>query len=122
MDPAKHRPVIQGLLGASCHSIEALLKAAAAGCDYATLSPVFPPRSKPGDMREALGIEALRQAATALRMPVIALGGMTPERARMCWEAGAHGIASLGLLFGGNMSPEETTRTAQLLRAAMPSG
>jgi thiamine-phosphate diphosphorylase len=120
MDPTRLRDQIRGPLGMSCHSVEALLAAATAGCDYALLSPIFPPRSKPDDTREALGTALLGQATAALGMPIIALGGITVSRAAACIAAGAHGIASMGGLFGPEMSPEETQAAAQALRAAMP--
>lgn len=122
MEPASVRGQIRGPLGVSCHSVEALLAAAAAGCDYAFLSPIFPPLSKPKDTREALGTKLLGQAAVALGIPVIALGGITPKRAKACWAAGAHGVASMGTLFGPDMSLEDTSSAAKALRAAMPSG
>ena len=120
--PSLFRDQVSGLLGISCHSIADLQAAEKAGCDYATLSPIFAPTSKPGDMREALGIDALQDAVHAVQLPVIALGGMTPDRARLCWDCGAHGVASLGLLFGPHSTPEDTGFAARALRAAMPVG
>ena len=48
LDPTRLRDQIRGPLGMSCPSLEALLAAATAGCDYALLSPTFPPCSKLG--------------------------------------------------------------------------
>ena len=118
-DPAAFRSQITGLLGMSCHSLQTLLTAAAAGCDYACLSPIFPPHSKPEDTREALGVTVLAEAAKALRLPIIALGGMTPQGAVQCTAAGAHGVASMGALFAPGSDPEDTHDAARALRAAM---
>ena len=41
LDPTLWRSRFEGTLGISCHSIEELQKAEAAGLDYALLSPVF---------------------------------------------------------------------------------
>ncbi len=82
-------------VGVSAHSLEEARRAAEAGADYITLSPIFPPTSKPG-YGPPLGLETLRAVARALSIPVIALGGITPENARACREAGAAGIAILG--------------------------
>jgi thiamine-phosphate pyrophosphorylase len=65
-----------------------------ADADYATLSPIFPTASKPG-YGPPLGVEALRAAAES-GLPVFALGGVLPENARSCREAGAHGVAVMG--------------------------
>ena len=68
--------------------------AAAAGADYATLSPIFATVSKPG-YGPALGVAALARAA-ARGLPVLALGGVTVDRTHECLRAGAAGIAVMG--------------------------
>ena len=45
------------------------------------------------------GIEALAQAAGAARLPVLALGGVTPERVGECLQAGAHGVAAIAAVW-----------------------
>lgn len=81
----------RAVVGRSCHSAAELAAAAAEGCDYATLSPIFPSASKPG-YGPALGVGALRDAP----LPVYALGGVDPTNARTCVEAGAAGVAVMG--------------------------
>ncbi|WP_237478941.1 thiamine phosphate synthase [Lichenibacterium dinghuense] len=82
------------LVGVSAHSLADLRAARDAGADYATLSPVFPSRSKPG-YGPALGLDGLR-AAAAVGLPVLALGGITAGMAGGCLEAGAAGAAVMG--------------------------
>ena len=82
-------------VGVSTHNLEEALRAVEEGADYITLSPIFPSVSKPG-YGPALGVETLRMVARAVSIPVVALGGITPENARACREAGAAGIAVLG--------------------------
>ena len=88
-----------GVLGASVHSRVSLLKARAAGLDYALLSPVFSPTSKPEDERTPLGLEGLRRALQGLDLPVYALGGIQSGDVADCLAAGACGVAVLGGLF-----------------------
>jgi thiamine-phosphate pyrophosphorylase len=59
-----------------------------------TLSPIFATASKPGYGPE-LGLAALTHAARH-GLALLALGGVTPQRARECVAAGAAGIAVMG--------------------------
>jgi thiamine-phosphate pyrophosphorylase len=82
------------IIGVSAHSLADVAAAAAAGADYATLSPIFLTESKAG-YGPALGIESLRRAAV-LGIPVLALAGVTAATAGACLAAGASGIAVMG--------------------------
>ncbi|CAO4164753.1 thiamine phosphate synthase [Methylorubrum aminovorans] len=87
------------LIGFSAHSVAEIAAAAAAGADYATLSPIFPTASKPG-YGPTLGLDALR-VTTVHRLPVFALGGIDADNARACRDAGAAGVAVMGGLMRG---------------------
>ena len=118
-DPSLIRTRIQGLMGISCHNSAQLHAAAAAGCDYAFISPIFTPHSKPDDSRTTIGIDGLALLTKQCPIPVIALGGITPNRARQCVAAGAHGVAAMGIVFGPTFTPEDVRTTAQELYAAV---
>lgn len=90
---ARRRLGPQVLIGCSTHDAREL--AAAAGADYATLSPVFPSASKPG-YGPALGVGRLAAATAAARLPVIALGGVDATNIVSCIDAGAAGVAVMG--------------------------
>ena len=77
------------LIGRSVHSIEAAR--ATAGADYLIAGHVFETGSKPG--RPPLGLELLAEMVTAAPAPVLAIGGITPERVASILETGAAGIA-----------------------------
>jgi thiamine monophosphate synthase len=98
-DVAAARPRVRGLLGVSCHSREALQAAEDAGADYATLSPIHSPLSKPSDVRSTLEIGGLEDAISGITLPVFALGGMTGETAEALCNTDVHGVASLSYLF-----------------------
>ncbi|MBU0726222.1 MAG: thiamine phosphate synthase [Alphaproteobacteria bacterium] len=83
------------LIGASAHSLAEAQAAEAAGADYVTLSPLFATASKPG-YGPALGLDGLRHAVAALRLPVVALAGIDASNAADCLAAGAAGIAVMG--------------------------
>lgn len=84
------------VVGRSCHTVGDLTATRAAGAGYASLSPVFPTRSKP-DYGPALGVAGLAAGCRAVPdLPVLALGGIRPGRASRCVEAGARGVAVMG--------------------------
>jgi len=113
------RAQVQGLLGVSCHTPKELYQAQAAGCDYAFLSPIYTPHSKPDDPRPTLGAAGFRKAILGLKIPVFALGGVTPSGASSCRNAGAYGVATIGGLFPPGALPEDCEASARKLRAAV---
>ena len=84
------------LMGVSCHSVEEVRQAEQEDADYVVFGPVFPPLSKSTDLA-ACGLEALAGAASAVRIPVLALGGITWENAVSCMAVGAAGIAGISI-------------------------
>nr|WP_147046440.1 thiamine phosphate synthase [Methylobacterium gnaphalii] len=103
------------LVGLSAHSLADIRTAVEAGADYVTLSPIFATASKPG-YGPSLGLAALREAA-GLGLPVIALGGIGAEQARLCREAGAAGVA----VMGGVMRADDPIAETRLLIAVTSS-
>lgn len=90
------------LLGCSCHSAAELALAESAGADYAFLSPFAAPLSKQSDL-PPLGPEGFKVLASASRLPVVALGGLTAENATDALAAGAAGIAAITLFMTGDL-------------------
>jgi len=90
-------------VGRSCHAVGELLSAAATGAaHYATFSPVFATRSKPGygPALGAAGLAAGCRAVAGVGSPlgVYALGGITAGSAAACVAAGAAGVAVMGIV------------------------
>ena len=83
-------------IGVSCHTLEEVRRAQGEGADFALYGPVFDPLSKRGATKPT-GLEGLRQACQAVEMPVLALGGIDVEKAKLCRQSGAVGIAGISL-------------------------
>lgn len=85
----------RGLVGRSVHSLEAAQRAQLEGADYVIFGPVWESASHPES--PAAGLEALRRVAHAVRVPVLAIGGVTEERIPLVHSSGAAGYAAIGL-------------------------
>ena len=94
VSPAEARALLgaSAWIGVSAHAPEEIDPRG--GASYAHLAPIFAPLSKTGE-RPPLGLEPLRRAA-ARGLPVLAQGGVTPERVRGILDAGAAGVAVTG--------------------------
>jgi thiamine-phosphate diphosphorylase len=85
------------LIGRSVHSeAEAVETEHAGGCDYLILGSVYESASKPAGHPVA-GLALLARVCRLVRLPVIAIGGITPARVPDVVDAGAAGIAAIGL-------------------------
>ncbi len=113
--PAEARRVLPpgGLVGVSCHSAVDVARARDGGASYAFLSPVFDTPSKRA-YGPPIGLAAFR-AAVPLGLPLVALGGVTPERAPALFAAGARGVAAIRAWLEG---PEPSAAVRALLAAA----
>ena len=79
------------LIGISTHSVEQAREAEAAGADYIGFGPLFPTTTK--DAGSYQGAEKLRLLRNAVTLPVLAIGGITPDNLAEVMQAGADGVA-----------------------------
>ncbi|HEY6187710.1 MAG TPA: thiamine phosphate synthase [Pyrinomonadaceae bacterium] len=98
------------LIGVSTHSLAEASNAQRRGADFATFGPVFDTPSKRA-YGQPTGLAALEEAAHALApFPLLALGGITLERARDTLRAGAHGLAAIRLFHDAHALQETAAR------------
>ena len=87
------------LIGVSCYDrLDLALAAADEGADYVAFGAFFPSPTKPTEIRAP--VELLRAARATLRVPVVAIGGITPDNAPLLLEAGADALAVISGVFG----------------------
>ena len=79
-------------IGSSVHNLDAAKKREAEGADFVTYSPIYATASKPG-YGPAVGTANLTEVVEGVKLPVFALGGITPARVTKCLKAGAFGVA-----------------------------
>jgi thiamine-phosphate pyrophosphorylase len=105
MTPAQARLVLGdgALIGISCYnSLEKAKSAEALGADYVAFGRFFPSTSKPGAV--PADPQLLRQARALIRLPIVAIGGITPQNGGPLIRAGADMLAAIGAVFGrGNI-------------------
>lgn len=86
------------LLGISCYNeVGRAVHAAASGADYVAFGSFFPSQSKP-DARQC-SLETLQEARKVLRVPIVAIGGVTPENGGTLLDAGADFLAVISGVF-----------------------
>jgi len=112
--PMLLRPRRGFLVGRSVHSAEAARRAEAAGADYLIAGPIFETRSHPGV--EPAGLALVEEIARAVRVPVLAIGGVTAGRVEEVVRAGASGVAVISAVLA---QPAEGGAAAEALRRAL---
>ncbi|MDR2494258.1 MAG: thiamine phosphate synthase [Spirochaetaceae bacterium] len=84
-------------IGVSVGTVAEALRAQAGGADYLGAGAVFPTGSK-ADAGDAIGVAALGAICSAVRIPVVAIGGICPGNAGAVLETGAAGIAVISAI------------------------
>ncbi len=98
------------IIGISTHSLKQALGAEREGASYIGFGPIFHTTTK--DAGEPKGIDALKEIKKHIKIPVIAIGGITIENARHVLEAGADAIAvASGILSRYGSAPTGDIRT-----------
>lgn len=104
------------LIGLSCYASMARARAgAAAGVDYVAFGSFYASKTKPGAPRARPAL--LRVARRELDLPVVAIGGITPENGAALLEAGADLLAVVSGVFG---QPDPCTAAARYARLFDP--
>ena len=109
---ARKRLGSDAIIGVSCYNfVEQALEAQRQGATYVAFGRFFPSSSKP--LAAPAKIETLQQAKLALKIPIVAIGGILPENGAELLTAGADLLAVIGGLF--DSQPERSARAYQAL-------
>ena len=99
VDQARNRLGAKAIIGVSCYNeLERATAAAKAGANYVAFGRFFPSRSKP--VAVAAEPALLQQARQLIELPIVAIGGITPDNGGLLLAAGADLLAVIHGVFG----------------------
>jgi thiamine-phosphate pyrophosphorylase len=120
-DPAAARHLLgdKVLIGVSCYNqLELAQLAAGQGVDYVAFGRFFPSHSKPNAVQA--DPDLLRQARKCIDLPLVAIGGITPENGAPLIAAGADMLAVIHGVFGQPDIEAASRRLCDLFPARQP--
>jgi thiamine-phosphate pyrophosphorylase len=100
------------IIGLSTHDVAQARAAAAAGADYLGIGPIFTTTTKANALA-AGGLALVREVRAAVSLPLVAIGGITPDTAPAVRMAGADAVAMIGALV---RAPDVTAAVRDTLR------
>jgi len=104
------------IIGVSCYNeLERALAAEQAGADYVAFGSFFPSATKPQAVPAELAL--LREAKQRLKIPVVAIGGITADNGARLIEAGADLLAVISDVFGQRDIRAAAERIARLFES-----
>jgi thiamine-phosphate pyrophosphorylase len=114
LPPHMVRPMLPAsqIIGYSTHNLQQALKAALAPVDYIAVGPIFPTSTKK-DADPVVGLDGLREICSRVELPVVAIGGITLERAQDVFHCGASSVAVVSDLLN---SKDVARRTQEWMR------
>ena len=124
--PATRRLLGPGVpVGVSVHSSDEAREARKGGADYLFVGTIYPSSSHPD--RPASGTRLVTELARDVDrpnefLPVIAIGGMEPDRVSEVTAAGAHGVASISAIWDAEDPARPVVEFLEALGRSRPSG
>jgi thiamine-phosphate pyrophosphorylase len=104
------------LVGISTHNLEQFAAAVATSADYIAIGPVFETRTK-SNPDPVVGAELIRRARAATDKPIVAIGGITLQRAAEIIEAGADSVAVISDILLAKDPMERAAKYVAMLEA-----
>jgi thiamine-phosphate pyrophosphorylase len=119
VDVAAARAIVgsHAIVGISTHNLEQCKAATATDADYIAVGPVFETRSK-RKPDPVVGLELIREARKLTAKPIVAIGGITLERAAEVIAAGADSVAVISDILSAKNPVERVKQYLKILPAA----
>jgi thiamine-phosphate pyrophosphorylase len=119
LEPEQARAVVgdEMCIGTSTHNLEQFRRAAVTSADYIAVGPIFPTTSK-SNPDPVVGLGLIRQVRNLTEKPIVAIGGITLERAVSVIEAGADCVAVIRDIVSATKPGERARRFLDVLDAA----
>ncbi len=105
------------IIGSSAGTEDEAVAAERDGADYLGVGSVFETSSK-ADAGAPIGLEGLRRIVHAVRIPVVAIGGVAHHNAASAIQAGAAGVAVISAVVGAEDVADAMRRLVEVVRAA----
>jgi thiamine-phosphate pyrophosphorylase len=105
------------IIGISAESLEDAVEAEKGGADYLGVSPVYATPTKT-DTAPPLGLEGLRQIRTAVKIPLVGIGGLNHENAADVIRNGADGVAVISAIVAAEDPAAAAAELNQLISGA----
>jgi thiamine-phosphate pyrophosphorylase len=104
------------IIGISTHSIEQAEEAQRGGAAYIGFGPMFGTTTKDTGYA-ARGVEMLRLIRQAVKIPIVAIGGIKEENVAQVWQAAANSAAIISDILGADDIAAKVTRILRLSQA-----
>jgi thiamine-phosphate pyrophosphorylase len=98
-------------IGRSVHSVSEAIMAEREGADFVLLGTLYATESHPE--AAPAGLELVKEARAAVRIPVIGIGGITAAKAGAVMAAGADGVAVIGAI---QSAPDAEAAAREIVR------
>ena len=107
----------EATVGVSVSTVSEARLAAVSGADYLGVGAVYGTNSKPDadTADDGLGVDQLAKIADAVTLPIVAIGGVTPENASGPIQAGATSVAAISAI----TAADDPAAATQALREAV---
>jgi|SRR5882724_442035 len=110
------------LIGLSTHTVQQFEAAVESDADYIAVGPIFPTSGKQNP-DPVIGVDFIRTVRKSTSKPIVAIGGITLERAREVIDAGADTIAIISDILKAKNPADRVRQYLQLIPpAAQPAG
>jgi thiamine-phosphate pyrophosphorylase len=110
--PAGRKLIGDKIIGISTHDLAQAQEAEQGGADYIGFGPMFGTSTKKTGYA-ARGVDMLREIRAGIKLPIVAIGGITEQNALQVWQAGANSAAIISDILRAD---DITGKVARILR------